>query len=258
MDDGFNIPGDFEEATELWNNLGRKMANGHLRRAQLVTAILDEPTSEKCGRVWTAVDLGKEWGVTGERIRRYIRTVKVFGEQAEGVLSLPGMSWTHIEEISRLPDPKQRESFLQTVQDKKLSSNATKREVSILLGAEGGASQVVSLPILLPATRTVVVPITEHPTFRDTMEILAEWATRAAAGLRALRAKIGPDGLYAADLEDQMAASGARNELDDLRDAILDIRPLLNHSIPPPEPKTSVLISVEPHPEASAGRVLEL
>jgi hypothetical protein len=104
----------------------------------------------------------------------------------------------------------------------------------------------------------VSVPITEYPTFLATMERLAQWATSAAAGIRALRARIGPNGIFAGDLEDQLAASGARNELDDLRDAIAEIRPCLNHSIPLPEPKTSVFIPVEPSPEASVGRVLEL
>ena len=254
----FSFPSTFEEATSIWNNLGRKVAHAHLRRAQLVYAILNEPDPNKYGRDWSAEDLGKEWGVSGERIRRYVRTVKVFGDELEGLLSLAGISWTHLEEVSRLPNPQMRESVLQEIQTEGFSSNVARERVAKRLGHKAGAPQLVSLPILQATVHTVQVPTTEPATFLTVMERWTGWAISAAAGVRDIGAQVGPHGLFATGVEDQMAASGARNALDDLRDALLEIRPLLNHSIPLPEPKVPISVPAEPSPEASVGRVLEL
>lgn len=258
MDDGLSIPNTFEAATALWDNLGRTVAHAHLRRAQLVFAILNEPDPNRFGRDWTAEDLGKEWGVTGERIRRYVRTVKVFGDELEGVLGMPKISWTHLEEIARIGDPQGRKDLLAAVQADGLSSNATRERVSILLGTATANEHSVALPKPPAVSKKASTNVPGDASFRTLVDCIAGWARPAAHALHEISFRIGPDGAFAADSEDQMAASGARNELDDLVEAIQALRSLLNNSIPPPEPEKPVLVQVEADPETSGGRILDI
>lgn len=248
MTDGFTVPSTFEEATSLWDNLGCTMAHAHLRRAQLVFAILSEH-SNKFGRMWSAEELGKEWRVTAERIRRYLRTVKVFGDELESLIDLPKISWTHLEEIARITDPHARQDVLAAIQAEGLSSNDTRHRVTALLGEGTAATDPGPLPKFPGGAKNVSTELGENEAFLATMYRLAEWASRSRDGLRALQTKIGPDGLYAADQADQGQATDARNRLDELTDAIAGIRPLLNNSLPLPEPKN-------PDPD-SAGAIFE-
>jgi hypothetical protein len=249
MATGFCIPNTFEEATSQWDDLGRKVAHVHLRRAQLVSAILNEPDPDKYGRDWTADDLGQEWGVTGERIRRYARTVKVFGSELEGLTALPKISWTHLEEIARLADPQERMSLLEVVQAERLSSNETRQRVSALLGEGVETGATVSLPGLSGSTKKASVQLPTDVSFLAAMERLAAWANSSAKAIRALNSRIGPDGIFAADGNDQGEASEARNQLDELRDAIQELRPSLVASIPAPVP----MVSIMPTPAVPEG-----
>jgi hypothetical protein len=258
MSDVFAIPNNFEEATSLWDNLGRNLANAHLQRARLAFAILHENDPSKFGRDWNAEDLGAEWGVTGERIRRYVRCVKVFGSELDQLMALPKVSWTHLEEISRIADPQLRKELLAEVQATRVSANTTRQNVSNLLGEGDGASKPVHLPNFPGGAKKASTQLGENESFRSTMVRLADWFHAASAELRHLRDRVGPHGIYAADGEDQEEASGARNELDDFVEELQLVRTAICISIPPPEPENPGLVQEESIPEISGGRVLDI
>jgi hypothetical protein len=254
MEDVFAIPNTFEEATSLWDNLGATVAHAHLRRAQLVHSILHEQ-SNKFGRIWTAEDLGKEWGVTGERICRYVRTVKVFGGELAGLMDLPRISWTHLEEIARVDTPQARQDLLAAVQAEGLSSNETRHRVTAYLGKGAVAAGPISLPKLSVSGKNQV---TGPMTFLRLMCLLTQWGSAATAEIRSIGTMIGPNGLFAASNTDEAHSSDALFELDALVAAVQDLRPLLINSLPAPEPKKPDLSPEESIPEILGGRTIDL
>lgn len=262
MNDGFVAPNNFEEATALWNSLGRKLTGAHVQRAYLAFAILTEHNPAKYGQDWTAETLGEAWGVTGERIRRYARTVKVFGADLQNLTELPKVSWTHLEEVARVADADVRAKLLESIQSDGLSSNEVRARVSSMLAGEDGAAGAAALPELpgYPGKKAIKAP--EQGAFNITMEQLAAWAEIAAKAMKCITARFSSGDLLAVGGVEQGGASDARNMLDELRDAIQELRPFLcGNTPPPPAPESAdstAVPSEEKVPDLSVGRTVEV
>jgi hypothetical protein len=181
--------------------------------------------------------------------------VKIFGDELESLLSLPRVSWTHLEELSRVADPEERKNLLAAVQAEGLSSNETRQKVTDFLGNGTVAPGPVSLPKLSGSAKNLAA---QDMTFRSLMVMLTKWGSAAAAEIRSIGTLIGPNGHFAACDTDIAHASDAGFELGNLLEAVQELRALLSNSIPSPEPKKPDLIQEESIPEISGGRVLDI